>query len=56
MATKKTTKSVGRTTKTFGDRAWAGLFASRTLARAFRDELIAWLKKNHPALVPKGAQ
>jgi DNA-binding transcriptional ArsR family regulator len=25
-------------------------------ARAFRRELLAWLQKNHPALVPTGAQ
>ena len=29
--TTKTTKSVGRTTKAFGDGAWAGLFASRNI-------------------------
>ena len=30
---KKTTKSVGRTTNSIGDRGWADLFASRTLAQ-----------------------
>lgn len=27
-----------------------------TEARAFREELLDWLKKNHPTLVPRGAQ
>jgi predicted nucleotidyltransferase len=33
MGATKTTKSVGGTTNPFGDGGWAGLFASRTLAR-----------------------
>jgi len=33
MGAKKTTNLVSRTTKVIGDRDWAGLFASRTLAR-----------------------
>jgi hypothetical protein len=30
---RKTTKTIGRMTKSIGDGGWAGLFASRTLAR-----------------------
>ncbi len=33
MGTKETTRSIGRTTKTLGDGAWAGFFASRTQVR-----------------------